>query len=97
VEKPRKPFTKSATKNLTLADVVLADEKFPYHETEYVVEEKPPPGKKVMFSPEVLDKENLDRLVTRSSARKQIHVEETKSETHVQCATEEVVDVQSPS
>jgi hypothetical protein len=50
-----------------------------------------------MFSPEVLDKEKLGRPVTRSSARKQIHVEETKSETLVQCVVEEVVEVQSPS
>ena len=50
-----------------------------------------------MFSPEVLDKEIFGRPVTKSSARRQIHVEETKPKKHVQCVTEEVVDVQSPS
>jgi hypothetical protein len=51
----------------------------------------------VAFCPNVLDKENLGKPVTRSSTRKQIHVEETKYETNVQCVAEEVVQVQSPS
>jgi len=92
VEKPRKPFTRSATKKL-----IPADETFRCHETEDVVEDKPPPGKKVMFSVEVLDKEKLGRPVTRSSVRRQIHVEETRPKMHVQCVVEEVVEVQFPS
>jgi len=36
-----------------------------------------------MFSPEVLDKEIFGRLVTKSSTRRQIHVEETKPKMHV--------------
>jgi hypothetical protein len=36
-----------------------------------------------MFSPEVLDKEIFGRPVTRSSTRRQIHVEETRPEMHV--------------
>ena len=46
-----------------------------------------------MFSPEVLDKERLARHVTRLSARKQIHVEEAKYETSIQCVGEYVVEV----
>lgn len=48
------------------------------------------------FSPEILSKEKLGRPVTRSSARKQIQAELTKSETCVHCVVEEVVEVQSP-
>jgi hypothetical protein len=41
--------------------------------------------KQVMFSPKVLDKKRFGRPVTRSSTRRQIHVEETRPEMHVQC------------
>jgi len=51
----------------------------------------------VLFSPEVLDKEKLGRPVTKSSTRKQIHVEETKYETCMQCVVQEVIEVKSPS
>jgi hypothetical protein len=108
VTKPRKPFTTSATQkqNLVeenpvdedlvdedLVDEINTDETFSCLELKYVVEYKPPSGKKVRFSPEIVRKEKLARPVTRSLARKQIQVEETKSETHVHCATEDVVEV----
>jgi hypothetical protein len=50
----------------------------------------------VRFSPEILNKEKLNRFVTRSSTRKKIPIEETKSETPIHCTNEEVVEVQSP-
>jgi hypothetical protein len=64
VTKSRKTFTESATKKQ-----ISTDETFPCHENEDVVEYKPPPRKKVMFSPKVLDKERLARHVTRLSVR----------------------------
>ena len=76
--KSRKTFTGSTTKKQ-----ISIDETFPCHENEDVVEYKSPAGKKVMFSPEVLDKEIFGRPVTKSSARRQIHVEETKPKMHV--------------
>jgi hypothetical protein len=92
MEKLRKPLTRSETKKLT-----PTDETFLCHEAKDVVESKPPPGKKVMFSPKVLDNEIFGRPVTRSLTRRQIHVEETKPEMHVQCVFEEIFEVQSPS
>jgi hypothetical protein len=50
-----------------------------------------------MFSPKVLDKKRIGRPVTRSSTRRQIHVEETRSEIPIQSVAEEVVEVKSPS
>jgi hypothetical protein len=49
--------------------------------------------KNVMFNLEVLDKERFGKPVTRSSARRHIHVEETRPEMLVQCVVEEVVDL----
>jgi len=92
MEKPKKPLTRSKTKKL-----IPPDKKFPCHEPEDIVEVQPPLGKKVMFNPKLLDKEWLGRHVTRSSARRQIHDEETRYEIHVQYVFEEVVEVKSPS
>jgi hypothetical protein len=36
-------------------------------------------AQKISFGPEVLEKEKLSRPITRSSTRKKIQVEETKS------------------
>jgi hypothetical protein len=66
VAKPRKPFTRSATKKQDLVDQdpvdqnpidedhvdeIPTDETFPFLEANDVVEYKPPSGKKVRFSP----------------------------------------------
>jgi hypothetical protein len=78
MEKPRKPLTRSTIKKL-----IPTDETFLYHEAEDVVEVQPPPGKKMMFSPEVLDKERLGKPVTKSSTRRQVREEETRPEMSV--------------
>jgi hypothetical protein len=60
------------------------------------MELQPPSSKKVIFSPEVLDKEKPSRPVTRSTTRKLVHDEDIRPEIHVQCVVEEVVEAQSP-
>ena len=106
--KPRKPFTRSATKKQNPVDEnhveedpfdedpvdqIPTDEMFRCLEFNNAVEDKPPLDKKVRFIPKILSKEKLGRHVTRSSARKHIQVEETKSETHIHCLVEELVEV----
>jgi hypothetical protein len=97
MEKPRKPLTRSAPKKLIPIDEILVYETYPYHEAKDYIEVQPPLGKRVMFSPKVLEKEILGRPITISSARRRIHVEDTRLELLVQCDTEEFVEVQSPS
>jgi hypothetical protein len=59
VTKPKKPFTRSATKKQNLVDEIPGDETFPCLETKDVVEYKPPLGKKVRFSPKYLTNKRL--------------------------------------
>jgi hypothetical protein len=92
MEKPKRPLTRSAAKK-----IIPAYETSPCHEVEEILEFQPPPGKKVMFSAEVLDKEKLSRHVTRSTTRRQVHDEDIRTEMHVQCVAEEVVEAQYPS